>query len=80
MMAPMVPMGIERWASAKSPDRFDPAMIPNYIPNRSTKAEIIKTFVVTRHHPTNDDTTFCNLAEIKEMLNVFFYLPVTLGK
>ena len=26
--APMVPTGIDRWASARSPDRFDPAMIP----------------------------------------------------
>lgn len=26
--APMVPLGIERWASARSPDLLDPAMIP----------------------------------------------------
>lgn len=28
MMAARVPMGIDFWASLKSPDRFDPAMIP----------------------------------------------------
>lgn len=27
-MARMVPMGMERWASFRSPDRFEPAMIP----------------------------------------------------
>lgn len=27
-MAEIVPIGMERWASAKSPDRFEPAMIP----------------------------------------------------
>ncbi len=28
-MASMVPMGMERWASFRSPERFDPAMIPD---------------------------------------------------
>lgn len=28
VMARMVPMGMDFWASCKSPDRFDPAMIP----------------------------------------------------
>lgn len=27
-IARMVPMGMDFWASRKSPDRFDPAMIP----------------------------------------------------
>lgn len=27
-MARIVPMGIERWASFRSPERFEPAMIP----------------------------------------------------
>lgn len=27
-MAMMVPIGIDLWASLRSPDRFDPAMIP----------------------------------------------------
>lgn len=27
-IARMVPMGIDFWASRKSPDRFEPAMIP----------------------------------------------------
>lgn len=27
-MARMVPMGMERWASFRSPDRLEPAMIP----------------------------------------------------
>lgn len=28
MMAARVPIGIDFWASRRSPDRFDPAMIP----------------------------------------------------
>ena len=28
MMAQMVPVGMDFWASLRSPDRFEPAMIP----------------------------------------------------
>lgn len=44
-MAQMVPMGILFWASAKSPERFDPAIIPvtdgKKIPIRSVKDVVI---------------------------------------
>lgn len=38
-MARMVPMGMERWASFRSPDRFEPAMIPE---EKKTKNIITK--------------------------------------
>lgn len=31
MMAAMVPMGIDFWASRRSPERLEPAMIPEEI-------------------------------------------------
>lgn len=40
-MARMVPMGMERWASFRSPERLEPAMIP--------EEDYHKT--VLRYHP-----------------------------
>lgn len=39
-MAAMVPMGIDFWASRKSPERLDPAMIPG---EKEIKVEIPMT-------------------------------------
>lgn len=36
-MARIVPMGIERWASFRSPERFEPAMIPGKERERVSK-------------------------------------------
>lgn len=35
-MAAMVPMGIDFWASRRSPERLEPAMIPEQIVKKQT--------------------------------------------
>ena len=49
MIAMMVPMGMEAWGSAKSPDRLDPAMIPvqdgKKMPTKRTKLMVLSGMV-----------------------------------
>lgn len=48
-MAQIVPMGILFWASAKSPERFDPAIIPvtdgKKMPIRRVKVVVISAII-----------------------------------
>lgn len=52
MMAARVPIGIDFWASRRSPDRFDPAMIPAR--EREREGEIGRWSILPDPNHTSD--------------------------
>ena len=48
VMAAMVPMGMDFWASRRSPERLEPAMIPEQIVKKETRSEIHTHVKTTR--------------------------------
>lgn len=41
MIARMVPTGMDFWASRRSPDRFEPAMIPEGVVDRRSSSNLL---------------------------------------
>lgn len=49
----MVPMGMERWASLRSPERLEPAMIPEENKNKTKKKNHQEFLDVAQIHCKN---------------------------
>lgn len=49
VMAAMVPTGIDFWASRRSPERLEPAMIPEQIVERQTLSRSRRFYAHTQH-------------------------------